>query len=456
MAIINCPTCSQDDFEHAVYVDASPGDTIVLPSGSATWGNSSRANNGTVYITLANLLVVGQGDETIITLDDSGSTYAGGVIALWAAATFSKVKIVGSNSRPVTAFNIGPYSTFTGGFRLTDITYVGGTADAYFAYIGEGVLNGLIDNNRITGNSGAAELIFGRGPSDAWTTDDTLGGSNNIFIEDNTFGGQGYLCDANANARFVVRFNTINASNKIDGHGVASNTPVRSCRHLEIYGNAFTATSGFNRCIELRGGTARVFDNTAAGADSDGFYLTEYGCLSQWPNFGNTYQDPSDYPVAGQIGVGKDPKSGGSAPVYIINNLRGGEDWGLTWETIPAGAITHYGSSFTMQDLIASDRDYFKQVASFDGSTGCGRGTKSQMLAITPTKTGVGYWVTDEGSWDTTKAANTSGQLYVWDGADWVLDYTPYTYPHPLAGESVIYRPKRVGRRLKFRAYTTH
>jgi len=54
------------------------------------------------------------------------------------------------------------------------------------------------------------------------------------------------------------------------------------------------------------------------------------------------------------------------------------------------------------------------------------------MLAIIPTKPGVGYWVTDEGSWNITLPANTSGQLYTWNGSAWVLKYTPYTYPHPL------------------------
>lgn len=54
------------------------------------------------------------------------------------------------------------------------------------------------------------------------------------------------------------------------------------------------------------------------------------------------------------------------------------------------------------------------------------------MLAIKPTKVGVGFWVTNEGSWNTRLPANSSGRLYSWNGSAWALKYTPYAYPHPL------------------------
>ena len=46
-----------------------------------------------------------------------------------------------------------------------------------------------------------------------------------VYVEDCVFSGQGYVCDANANARFVVRFNTVTGPMKVDGHGKASNSP---------------------------------------------------------------------------------------------------------------------------------------------------------------------------------------------------------------------------------------
>lgn len=340
---INVPTCSQDDFEHAYYVDSVPGDTIVLPAGSATWGNSSRANAGVIFIT-TDVTVVGQGDSTVITLDDTGGTFSNGVIALWSAATFKKLKIIGSSAAPVTAFQINPFNSFTGGFRLTDITYVGGTADAYFAVVNAGVTSGLIDNCRITGNTGSAELIFVRGPSDAWTTNDTLGKSDNIFIENCTFSGQGYVCDANSNARVVVRFCTINGQNKIDGHGLASNSPAVSVRQVEAYGNVWNTTGGVWTAIEVRGGTAMLFDNTAAATGSNAFFfLTDYGYQAQWPNFGNVYQTPTNYPITHQVGRGK---SGTSQPAYVFNNIKNSAAWPRSFESAQVLNMTSSATGF--------------------------------------------------------------------------------------------------------------
>ena len=57
-------------------------------------------------------------------------------------------------------------------------------------------------------------------------------------------------------------------------------------------------------------------------------------------------------------------------------------------------------ASFTSTDIIKPDRDIFTYSGSFNGSSGVGKGTKAQMLAITPTKKDVGFWVVDEGSWN--------------------------------------------------------
>lgn len=105
--------------------------------------------------------------------------------------------------------------------------------------------------------------------------------------------------------------------------------------------------------------------------------------------------------------------------------------------TVTAGAATMYqqqtsnpSATFTNWDIIKTDIDLFITAGSFNGSTGIGRGTTAQMNAITPTTTGVGFWVTDQGSWRA-GYTGTSGVLYRWSGSAWVLYYTPFQYPHP-------------------------
>jgi hypothetical protein len=105
---------------------------------------------------------------------------------------------------------------------------------------------------------------------------------------------------------------------------------------------------------------------------------------------------------------------------------------------VTMGAVTTYqtrtsnpSATFTEADVIQSNRDFYAD-AGFDVNTGVSRGTTAQMNALVPSFAGYGFWVTDQGSWNTTVAANTSGLLYVWNGSAWVLKYTPYIYPHPL------------------------
>jgi hypothetical protein len=57
------------------------------------------------------------------------------------------------------------------------------------------------------------------------------------------------------------------------------------------------------------------------------------------------------------------------------------------------------------------------------------------MNATTPTKTGVGFWCTDQGAWNQSGSGG-QGEFYVWNGSAWVLKYTPYQYPFYGSGPS--------------------
>jgi hypothetical protein len=445
---------SQEAFElcyyqgkvNGVFVKAvEAGDTIQLPAGEATWGDPARANSGILYIILP-ITIRGQGDSTVIRLHEGGAVYTRGVLSMWSAATLADVKIIGAATRPVTAITSFAYNNsgagginYTGGFRVTNVTYDGGAGAGYFIYFGDTVMSGLIDNCRLTGGAGNAELIFGRGPTNAWQIDHTMGTAQNIFIENCTFNGSGYVNDANSNARMVVRYNTITGPIKVDGHGVASNSPARSYRNMEVYGNNWTFSNVSNwAAIEMRGGTFMVFNNQST--IPAWFFLNDYGYLAAWPNFGSQFQTPVNYPIKDQVGVGKDPKVAGSEPAYLWNNRAAGAVWRRQEKGIPQGAIDLYRTqtgnptaSFSERDLIRANRDFFAE-AGFDDAAGVSTGPKAQMLASTPTLRNVGWWVTDEGEWNSTNGSAPDGQLYVWDGAQWQFKYRPYTYPHPLRG----------------------
>jgi len=456
---------SQADVNSALAA-APAGDTIQIPPGTFTWGTNGAAT----YINSAvNLLGSGTSNTTII-LDPGFSTGYNEVINITAGATVGNFSLE-PPANTEGGISAGPAT----GWRVTNINYnnVGNSSVGYFCYAGS---YGLIDNCTVAANNGECELIFGRGPNDSWQTGSSMGKADNVIVEDSTFNGTGYVCDANSNARFVIRFCTITGPMKVDGHGLASNTPARGVRQMEIYDNTWTSTNSYWAIMELRGGTGVCFNNASVGSNLIFFFLNEYGATAPWANFGNVCQTPYNYPIADQIGEGPDlyvggtsqgtfqppgyvQNSGGSAPYYIWNVTQCGQPVAAVGSQIPANAIAQYQSevggttaTFTMvgppsPDIIEEGRDYFQQGgfngnAPFTGADGVGVGTTTQMNGIKPTKIGVGFWVTDQGTWNNNTPG--SGMLYTWQIdpvtklPTWEPTYTPYQYPDPQAGTAIV------------------
>src|SRR5262245_53510545 len=81
--------------------------------------------------------------------------------------------------------------------------------------------------------------------------------------------------------------------------------------------------------------------------------------------------------------------------------------------------------------------EFYLYKSSFNGSVGIGSGPRASRP--TTCTTGVAYWSTDQGgNWNTTNGSTNDGTLDKCTATNtWTNNwYTPYAYPHPLAGGS--------------------
>ncbi len=83
-------------------------------------------------------------------------------------------------------------------------------------------------------------------------------------------------------------------------------------------------------------------------------------------------------------------------------------------------------------DYLQENREWYKEASPFTGAAGTGSGLRTSRPGTCTT--GVAWWSTDQGSWNTTgesgvldKCTSTNTWTNAW--------YVPYTYPNPLATE---------------------
>jgi len=281
-----------------------------------------------------------------------------------------------------------------------------------------------------------------------------------VYVENNTFtsiappfpadGGLINFVDTNYGGRYVARFNTIASGPGVRGayaevHGIQGLN--RASQWKEIYKN--THAVGFENFFGLafiRSGSGVLWGNRV-GANAQEMRLdiqrvwdTEFdssGVIppgrcngsSNWD--GNAHQ--TGYPCRDQIGRMKDnalwspgaPYAQDLAPFYFWDNLKG-----ASTQYVPA--LNSPEEGVDQSPWIMENRDWYTQNTSFNGTSGVGVG----VLASRPSTctTGVAYWATNQGSWNTTLALNASGRLdkcvatNTWQAGF----YVPYTYPHPL------------------------
>lgn len=476
---------------------ATSGDRVDVPAGSFSWGSGAASMTIPAGVTLQG---AGMGSTIITMVSGAPAGYGSGLILLNNNSVAKGLEINGNTARCV-AFTQASSSAVD--WRISYCKFTPGTSsdEAYLLYnsFTECACRGLIDNCYVTLMYGQSETIFTRGPATAWDSASGVGDLNAIYVENCTFAGSagGYVCDANANGSIVVRFCTITGPIKIDGHGLTTNTPNQGYRRIEAYNNTWTYSGGSWHAMELRGGTNYIFNNTGAGGAGK-IQITDYSITGAYAAFGSQFMTPNNYPIGYQAGSGArvtktatqitagmmcrivTPNSPsftsiGAAdnnvgtqfvatgtttgsgtvtttpatePNYIWGNINNGSSWPRTVGDAAAGAQTLYGSYFSDREIIQKDRDVFASTGfdgtyTFDGSKGVGTGTAAAMAAIASngiTKlVGAGFWVTDEGSWNTEDATvgapgygKGKGRLYTWNGSAFALKYEPAQYPHPL------------------------
>jgi PKD repeat protein len=392
----------------AAIAQANPGDTVVVPNGTADWTQALIITKGII------LKAATAGGTTIKSGAASGSDYtdpANFLIAYVPASgaldqpfRLSGFVLDGNSNRfPFMARNT--YLTPVKKFRLDHCEIKNskpdGSGSLLFFY---GEIYGVIDNNILRGGASFVTRDFALNETTWNNFTFDFGTENNRYYEDNIvyLGNYGSWNEGGAGGRYCVRYNTIyhlgsGLCTPWDMHG---NQPGANLATMgvEVYENVIYVNNKSFRLFGQRGGKGLVYNNTAYNAGGDSYYGGTY--IEEYYD----YLNPPATNPAGQ------PQH--ISESYAWNNVVNGS---VRYPVIQ-GTLDYGGDKGIVPRW---DVHCFKEVPNFNGSSGVGVGPLSQR-PISCTTEGVAWWATDE------------NKLYRWHSGKWELYYVPYTYPHPL------------------------
>jgi len=445
---------------NTALASAASGATLTFAAGSYTWGGAIGFSNtkgvtlicesaGSCAVASSGMAMGLQGTLSGTNTNlyrISGFVFSGGETGM--------IWFYGSGSPTLTRFRID-HNTFQNQTTESSIILFGDNGSCNAIY-------GLLDNNIVT-NSGSIAIAEGYTSASCTPTTGQRGTANNIYFENNTItvatmtnAGKGCV-DWQGGHAWVWRYNTT-TNCLVTSHGVTHGWgPVNG----ELYGNTFIATSGMDpnhqdgyRFFHHQGsGLFLAWGNILRPLSGSGDHamisMMHYRSTGSGSGYamcdGTVSIDGNRTPTATYKGYPcyRQPGRDTAAtlhPLYSWLNRR--SDGGLVNITCEA-----FGETCTKH--IVANRDLYSAVSAnaqtstsspFNGTTGMGYGTLANRPTTCTTgpeaadagKGGVGYWATDDGEWDDTRAG-PDGRLYRCSATNtWIVGYTPYRYPHPL------------------------
>jgi len=461
---VNAATCSYSDVL-AAYNSAVAGNIVAIPSCAATsWGANTLVVNKALTIQ-GNTACTGA--RVSVSCVDNTTIQAGSAPSI--NINTNNVRVTGitftGNASSDGHVTVTPAVT---GWRIDHNSFKSSVTTDRGVYVHGGF--GLIDHNYFRDDDDGVS-VDGVTPGDvnngdySWSQPLARGTANEVYIEDNKFDYTSVLdgaYDIYNGARIVFRFNYV-AGTTIGNHGLDSGgVGTRSTLSEEVYGNTMDG-AGFFTWWNSRGGTSLLFSNTITNysifadlrnyrANANWGYGNGNNCDgTNWIDGNTTSQH--GYPCRDQVGRG--PETAAStdwptrtcampcatpspAPIYS-EALSPDYFWANTYN----GSAPTVASNFNVSDSsnnpmpntvstyqILENREFYNQQASFTGAVGVGSGARASRP--TNCTTGVAYWSTDQGSWNTSGSGG-QGVLDLCTSTNTWTDgyYVPYTYPHP-------------------------
>jgi hypothetical protein len=434
---------------------AIAGDTINVSAGSATWSSSITVNKP--------VSIIGAGKtNTVLTasgaMGSDRESYAGGFFWITSFNSSTLARISGfrfemTNSTPLIGIKVSALGVTSTNIRIDNNYFNQGQIQILFAH-----MKGLIDNNDFYNwnNERSISLSAGsRTNADASWSDMSAGTANGVFIENNNFvlnegytlAYAAYAFDFYQGGKYAIRYNNFDYSavskvfELMQNHGSdfgywqTSTIVRRSPAIIEIYNNTIKAY-GLKWFITARGGSIIVHSNSVVSPNystiNAKIYEEEY---TNYPEYGPAR---ANWPAEDQVHNSffwNNKRSGTTITGFSVLHQSNAVCTGVGTSSIGyLGCCTGVGTGNCDNTLVLG-RDYFAHApcGAADTTDGYGNSCTHGKATFTGANGASGSYPTDGITYPT-----KGTMVFTATGDNAYLDYTPYTYPHPLRGATTI------------------